>query len=170
MTATRRLFFALWPDSRQRERVRKLMKTFDDIIPGRLVPEANWHMTLVFIGQCPASQVPTLLARAADTAVEPIRLDFDRIEYWPRPRIACLAPMTVPDELGNLHGALNSVIAALGLKVEQRAYRPHMTVARKARLFTTQRLAQPLTLEFDGFELVESVPGRGGVRYIPLKQ
>ena len=45
-----------------------------------------------------------------------------------------------------------------------------MTVARKARPFTAQRLAQPFALEFDSFELVESVPGRGGVRYLPLKQ
>ena len=131
---------------------------------------ANWHVTLAFIGQCPASQVPNLLARAAGIPVEPFRLRFDRVEYWARPRIACMIPSTVPGELQALHDALTSLLVDLGHEPEQHSYRPHVTLVRSARAFTTERLAQPLTLEFESFELVESIIDRGDVRYLPLKQ
>ena len=170
MNDTKRLFFALWPDGRQRERLRDLAMAYAKTVEGRLVHRGNWHVTLAFIGQCPASQVPTLLARAAELPVEPFRLRFDRIEYWARPRIACLVPVTVPGELQALHGALNSLLVDLGHEPEQHTYRPHVTLVRAARAFTTERLAQPLTFDFDGFELVESISERGDLRYLPLKQ
>jgi 2'-5' RNA ligase len=58
----------------------------------------------------------------------------------------------------------------LGLKPEDRTYRPHITVVRNARPFTTDRLTQRATTEWSGFELMESVSGPGGVSYVPLKQ
>ena len=56
------------------------------------------------------------------------------------------------------------------VEVEDRTYRPHITVVRRANRFETQRLAQPALVEWSAFELVESVPEPGGVRYHPLKQ
>ena len=56
------------------------------------------------------------------------------------------------------------------LAPEDRVYRPHITVVRNARQFMTERLAQRVTTEWSGFELVESVSGPGGVTYVPLKQ
>lgn len=170
MNDARRLFFALWPDARQRERLRDTAMAHAKSVEGRLVHRGNWHVTLAFIGQCPASQVPTLMARAAEVPVEPFRLRFDRIEYWARPRIACLVPATVPGELQSLHDALNSMLVELGHEPEQHTYRPHVTLVRAARPFTTERLAQPLTFDFGSFELVESISERGDVRYLPLKQ
>ena len=170
MTGTKRLFFALWPDARQRERLRDQVAAYAKTVEGRMMHRANWHVTLAFIGESPAGQVPDLLARAAEIAVEPFRLRFDRIEYWARPRIACLVPSTVPGELEALHHALNSVLVDLGHEPEQHAYRPHVTLVRAARAFTTERLAQPVTFDFDSFELVESISDRGDVRYLPLKQ
>ena len=58
----------------------------------------------------------------------------------------------------------------VGVQLEDRAYRPHITVVRNARPFTTERLGQRATTEWSGFELVESIPVPGGVRYEPLKQ
>lgn len=170
MSDTKRLFFALWPDARQRERLRDVVTAQAKHIEGRFVHRGNWHVTLAFIGECPASRVPELLRRAEAVSVQPFRLRFDRIEFWPRPRIACLVPSTVPGELGALHAALNSMLADLGHEPEQHAYRPHVTLVRSARPFQTERLAQPLVLEFTGFELVESVRNGGEPRYLPLKQ
>ena len=62
------------------------------------------------------------------------------------------------------------VIADLGVEVDERRYRPHITVVRRARPFETQRLAQPAVVDWSGFELIESVPAVGGAKYHPLKQ
>ena len=167
---TKRLFFALWPDGRQRDRLRDVVNSVAKTVEGRPVDRRNWHLTLAFIGTFPAHRVPYLLDRAGEIRVEPFTLNFDRLEFWPRPRIACLCAATVPPELQALVDALNGILTDLGLKVEDRMYRPHITVVRNARQFATERLAQRVTTEWSGFELMESESVPGGVRYVPLKQ
>lgn len=167
---TKRLFFALWPDHRQRERLRDIITPLAKSVEGKAVDRRNWHVTLAFIGAFPAHRVPYLLQRAAEIQVEPFRLNFDRFEFWPRPKVASLVAATVPPELEALVDALNVVLADLGLRVEDRNYRPHITVVRNARTFETERLAQRAGTEWSGFELVESVSVPGGVSYHPLKQ
>ncbi len=167
---TKRLFFALWPDHRQRERLRDVIGPVAKTVEGRMVDRRSWHVTLVFIGTFPANRVPYLLERAAAMQVEPFRLIFDRLEYWPRPRVASVCAASVPPELQALVDSLNGVMRDLGLQPEDRAYRPHITVVRNARPFATERLVQRAVTEWSGFELVESLPAPGGVRYEPLKQ
>lgn len=167
---TKRLFFALWPDHRQRDRLRDVITPVAKTVEGRMVDRRNWHVTLAFIGMFPAHRVPYLLQHAADIHVEPFRLNFDRLEFWPRPKVASLVAATVPPQLKALVDSLNGVLSDLEVSVEDRTYRPHITVVRNARTFETQRLAQRATTEWSGFELVESVSAPGGVSYHPLKQ
>ena len=56
------------------------------------------------------------------------------------------------------------------IEPEERAFRPHITVVRRARAFATERLAQRTSIEWSSFKLMESVSGPGGVSYVPLKQ
>ena len=167
---TKRLFFALWPDHRQRDRLRDVINSVARTVEGRHVDRRNWHITLVFIGTFPENRVPYLLERAAEIEVQPFRLNFDRLEFWPRPRVASLVAATVPPELQQLVDSLNNIVADLGLKPEDRVYRPHITVVRNARQFQTERLTQRAPTEWSSFELVESVSGPGGATYVPLKQ
>ncbi|MEO1246523.1 MAG: RNA 2',3'-cyclic phosphodiesterase [Pseudomonadota bacterium] len=166
----RRLFFALWPDNRQRERLRDAAAPHAKNVEGSMVFRGSWHVTLAFLGDCPAENVPALLERTVEIPVAPFRLRFDRVEFWARPKIACLAPATVPPELLELVARLNAMLLDLGYLLEDRAYRPHLTLVRRARPFPTERLAQPLTFEWSGFELLESIRERGEIRYVPLKQ
>ena len=167
---TKRLFFALWPDHRQRERLRDVVGSVAKTVEGRAVDRRDWHVTVAFVGPFPENRVPYLLERAAQIEVEPFRLNFDRLEFWPRPKVASLCAATVPPALQQLVDSLNGVLLDLGLKPEDRNYRPHITVVRNARAFTTERLTQRVTTEWSSFELVESVPVPGGVNYVPLKQ
>ena len=167
---TKRLFFALWPDHRQRDRLRDVITPVAKTVEGRMVDRRNWHVTLAFIGTFPANRVPYLLERAAEIEVEPFRLNFDRLEFWPRPRVASLVAATVPPELQQLVDRLNGIMADLGLNPEDRTYRPHITVVRNARTFPTERLAQRATTEWSSFELVESITDPRGVIYHTLKQ
>ena len=168
--STKRLFFALWPDNRQRDQLRDVINSVAKTVEGRAVDRRNWHVTLPFIGQLDEQQIPDLQALASQIQVEPFRLVFDRLEFWARPKVACLAAATVPPELDNLVASLNDVLQLVGVTPEDRAYRPHITVSRNARSFTTERLTQRATTQWSGFELMESVSGAGGVTYVPLKQ
>ena len=166
----RRIFFALWPNDRQRDRLRDVINSVAKSVEGRAVDRREWHITLAFIGAFPESQLPKLLERAAEIPVEPFRLGLDRIEFWPRPKIACMVGATVPSELQDLIERLHSLMQDFGVVPENRTYRPHITVVRNARTFTTERLSQRAVTEWSGFELIESLPDPGPARYRPLKQ
>lgn len=168
--STRRLFFALWPDDRQRDRLRDHISPVAKLIEGQHVYRGSWHVTTAYIGGFEEQRIPDLQARAAEIDVEPFRMRFDRVEFWPRPRVACLMASTVPAELEQLVDSLNAVLAEFGVEVEDRTYRPHITVVRRANRFETQRLAQPALVEWSGYELVESISQPGGATYHPLKQ
>ena len=104
-----------------------------------MVDRRSWHITLPYIGEFEERRIPELLERVSDIQVEPFRLGFDRLEFWARPKVACLVAATVPTELENLVTSLNSVLQEVGVMPESRTYRPHITVVRNARAFPTER-------------------------------
>ena len=168
--STKRVFFALWPDARQRDRLRDVINSVARNVEGRAIDRRDWHITLAYLGDTEERLIPSLLEKARQIEVEPFRLAFDRLEFWPRPKIACLVAPTVPTELEALVSSLNSILLDAGIAIEDRIYRPHITVSRNARNFATERLTQRATTEWSGFELIESVSGPGGSSYRPVDQ
>lgn len=164
------LFFALWPDNRQRDRLRDVISSVAKTVEGNVVDRRNWHITLAFIGQYPEAEIPVLQERVAQIKVEPFRLGFDRLEFWPRGKVACLVAPTIPAGLQGLVASLQTVLLEIGVAPDDRTYRPHITVVRKARSFTTERLARRAITEWSGFELMESISVPGSISYRPLKQ
>jgi len=168
--ADRRLFFALWLSDGQREVLRDALSPVLTSVEGDVVDRRNWHVTLVFIGGFPEEQIPFLQAAAGEIAREPLRLRFDRLEHWQRPKVATLMPRAIPTALEALVRSLEETLQAFDVKAEDRLYRPHITVARRARAFDTVQLTRPVDLEWDNFELVESVSAPSGASYQPLKR
>jgi 2'-5' RNA ligase len=166
----RKLFFALWLSDRQRELMRDTLRPVLTSVEGDIVDRRNWHVTLVFIGNFPEEQIPFLLAAAGEIEPEPFRLRFDRLEYWQRNKVAALMARAVPPALESLVQALETKLEAFDVESEKRLFRPHITVARRARVFETVQLTRPADLELHDFELMESLPGPSGVSYRPLKQ
>ncbi|MEQ8206876.1 MAG: RNA 2',3'-cyclic phosphodiesterase, partial [Woeseia sp.] len=166
----KRLFFALWPNERQREQLRDPIKTASSTVEGQPVFRGNWHVTLVFLGAVPETDIPPLRAAMNEIEAEPFRLRFDRLEFWSRPKIACLLASSVPPALGQLVQELVALAERAGLRRQESVYRPHITIARHARSFPSEPLAQPVMLEWSGFELMESVSTARGVQYYPAIQ
>ncbi len=168
--ADKTLFFALWPSERQRELLRDTINPALTSVEGSFVDRRNWHVTLVYVGTFPEERIPGLMA--AVDIIEPvnIRLRFDRLTFWQRPRVACLDVMTIPPELEHLVRSIEQALMPFGYTPNERTYRPHITAARKARTFAEVRLSRAVELQWSEFELVESISIRGGVRYHVLKQ
>jgi len=149
--ADKKLFYALWPDSRQSEILRNTISPIARLVEGHAVFRGNWHVTLVYIGQFPEERVPELMERAAMIRPEPFRLRFDRLTFWQRPRIACLQAMTVPPPLQSMVDQINKVLADFNVELKMETYRPHITVVRNARTFESIVLARPLELQWSEF-------------------
>ena len=95
----------------------------------------RWHLTLLFLGAVPDRQVPDLVAAVGPevAAGAPGRLRLagaGRFVSVRRPQVAWIGLDGDVTALGDLAGRLGRAARRLRLEVEDRAFRPHLTVGR----------------------------------------
>jgi 2'-5' RNA ligase len=152
-----RLFLALWPG----ETTLRSLAAWRDAIPwppkAAPVADDRLHLTLHFIGSVPQARLPELLP-GLRVPLAPFDLCLDRAELWPR-GLAVLSSSQAPAALSALHAGLADALRRLGLPVEQRTFRPHVTLARRALQVTLPDTARSLHWRVDGYSLVQSAQG-----------
>ncbi|MCU7932949.1 MAG: RNA 2',3'-cyclic phosphodiesterase [Candidatus Thiodiazotropha sp. (ex Codakia rugifera)] len=165
-----RLFFALWPSIRVRDELSALAQASAPGEGRRHNPD-DLHMTLVFLGQVTASQFQCIEKVADDIQVAPFELTFDHTGIWPRPKIFWAAPDHTPVQLERLVEDLNDGLLGCGFEPEQRAYKPHVTLYRKARHATPARLGASIFWQAREFVLASSTnSGSSAARYQVLRR
>ncbi len=118
-----RLFIAAWPDEPTKRVLRRVPRPDEEGV--RWVPEANWHITLRFVGDADVDELAAVLAGAAlpsaDVALGPrvVRLGTRLL----------VIPATGVDDLA---AAVREATADLG-QPERRRFHGHLTLARKRR-------------------------------------
>ena len=135
------------------------------------VSAENLHLTLLFLGNQPMSLIPQLSQQAArvieNVAIRPFSIQLDRLGLFPKAKVAWIAPSQPPEPLLQLEAQLRRAVAALGISVEERPYRPHVTLLRKATKLHAGTVT-PITLQARALHLYESRSTPDGVRYIQL--
>jgi RNA 2',3'-cyclic 3'-phosphodiesterase len=140
------------------------------------------HVTLRFIGPTLDPRIPAALeaVRVAASESTPFEVGLAGAGAFPdaiRPRALWLGIGTGVDELSALTRAIDRELAARGWSVEERPFRPHLTLARSDGVGTGSRTAARLMMEADGLDvrwnvdrvvLFESVTGGGPARYVPI--
>ena len=131
-----RLFIALWPDAAVRRVLAAWQHRWSWPAGTRRVPAERLHMTLHFLGPVAAARVPELREALATATADfaPFELRFGEARLWPH-GLAVLGPR--PDDAGlrplaRWHAQLADALRGLQLPVEARAFRPHVTLARRA--------------------------------------
>jgi 2'-5' RNA ligase len=168
---SRRLFFALWPDAVQRERLAETLHAAVRGSGGRPVPAAQLHVTLAFLGSVPVPHVTRLTgiagaaAHAAGLPGRPIELSLDRLEHWRRPQVLCALPARPPAALGALAAGLVESLRKGGFAPDLKPFRPHVTVARKVARPSEPAALPPVRWRFDAFALIESLTLESGPVY-----
>jgi 2'-5' RNA ligase len=160
-----RLFVGLWPDADTRDALQASAGTWSWPAGARCTPPERLHLTVHFLGAVPADRLAAL-REALRVPWSGCVLEFDRAMVWPG-GIAVLEASRVPAALADLHGALAARLPGLGLPVDPRPWRPHVTLARKAA--GAHPPAQHAALRWPAGPqvlLVQSLPGGGG--YVPL--
>lgn len=156
-----RLFLGLWPSAHVAAALQRHAEQWHWPRTARRTPQERLHVTLHFLGNVPVERLPALQ--------QGMRLDWrgsglvlDRAAVWPG-GIAVLEAGTVPPELEDLHARLGEALARLGLPVETRPYRPHVTFARKAQGARPPAEFDAIRWQADpGYVLVRSLPGGRG--------
>ncbi len=153
-----RVFLALWPGARARESLAACRDHLGLPSGARAVASRDLHLTLHFIGRVPSARLAET-SSALQVGFRGFKLKLDLIEYW-RGGVAVLRPRDEPQRLLVLHSELADALQRLGLPVEARAFRPHVTLARRCLPFDARALDEPLSWQVGGYALVESVPGQ----------
>ncbi|MEE4249212.1 MAG: RNA 2',3'-cyclic phosphodiesterase [Alcanivoracaceae bacterium] len=136
----------------------------------RPVIAANFHMTLLFLGEINQARKEGICAAVDQlvTDLGPISLRLDQARCFPDAGGRIFAAEAVPAAaLTNLHQRLLKAAAASQAK----PFRPHITLARLSRAFIPSP-AMPLNLPFPATELClyESLLSKWGVRYRALRR
>jgi 2'-5' RNA ligase len=152
-----RLFLALWPEPGVRDRLRARRDSWTWPRGAAPVATDKLHVTLHFLGSQPADPLAALLDGLA-VPFSPFTLRLGRNELWHN-GIATLVPAAAPEPLLALHARLAQALVALGLQPEARAYRPHVTMARRAGAAAVPPDGTAIEWDVAGYALVES---RGG--------
>lgn len=163
----KRLFFALWPDPQVRRHCAGILDGLQR--KGlRPVPAANLHVTLLFLGAVDARRQAAMMAAASRLPTQAMSLTFDRLSHWQKPGILCLTCAADFDPgLRGLAQDLAGIAGEQGIRCEERPFRPHVTLCRRAG-FAPEVDFEPVLWTAAGFCLVESLSSADGVHYRPL--
>jgi len=165
-----RLFVALRPPAPIRAQLIALMHGVEG---ARWQDDAQIHITLRFIGEVDHHQAGDIADALARVAFPPLTLALSGIGTFDRRgRIDTLWAGIAPvDQIGALHAKVDRACIAAGVAPDDRAYRPHVTMARFTRagrldgfLAANAGLASP-SFTVEEFGLYESRLGTGGAVY-----
>lgn len=165
---SQRLFFALWPDPEVRALLAETGASL--CLRGRPTHEQDLHITLVFLGQVEPERMAAVQAAASTVSCTPFRLTLDLLDCWRRPGIVWCGPTEIPQALSQLALDLNRAMGECGFPPERRPYKPHVTLARKARLKERLLLEKPIAWRVKEFVLVCSDTGGEPPHYRVLKK
>ena len=172
-----RLFFALWPGDALREALTNLAAPAIATIQGKPVQSSNLHLTLAFLGQVAGKGFPDLVALGGSARQPAVEITFNRLVYWPKPRVVVALPARLPQTGQAIVDWLWAGLITLGYQREARPWQPHLTLVRHVRQppprsYGPELPAKAAAAASTGWNLalVESSTHPDGARYRPLAE
>ena len=143
----------------------------------------NVHVTLLFLGDTSASQLPQLteVIRNATQEIAPFTIVFGAFGAFAQlqsARVLFIHVQSPEQRLFQLQRALTAHVAPMGqFDLDKRTYHPHITLARirkktkavDARLYEIQTPA-PHSMMVNSITLFESHVQGGVLRYLPVEE
>ncbi len=154
--------------------VTALARQLGAVVDGRFLPSGNRHLTLAFLGDVDQAGVVDATdaleaACAASSASVPLR--SDGLGKFGRSRDATLwLGIAAQPELVDLAARLREELAARDVSFDDKPFRPHITLARRARIpeEPLPDLAFPRDDEAVRATLFKSTLDHNGATYQPL--
>ncbi len=164
-----RLFFALWPNEEVRKELAQISHQFKDETL-RLTKISNMHITLVFLGEISEDNQQALEKSVSQITVDPFDIELTRVGFWKKPQILWIGTTHIPKELQQLVKSIKKCVKQQGLKIDQREYKPHVTIARKVKQIIVPKETFRIQWHVNSFALVISKSTESGVDYQVLQE
>jgi len=144
----------------------------------RMVPAESCHITLRFLGDVPADQVPEMTQRLSEAFVEAseFQIILDRVGVFfrdGRPSVLWLGPKVASRALVDLAAAADRALSGFGLNGRAEHFTPHITIGRF--LLTDhepdvgsvlKKAVEPFPVQVSTVVLFESILGQARPLYI----
>ncbi len=130
-----RLFIALDIDDSIRERISRFVEGVRNFAPeARWVKPESLHVTLKFIGEQPETALDRIKQALAEVKVAAAEIHFRGYGFFPTVTAARVfwIGMESGPQLQALAAAIDDKMPSLGIQKEDRAFSPHLTLARGA--------------------------------------
>jgi 2'-5' RNA ligase len=128
-----RIFIGIDLDVEVRARIERFLEGVQGFAPeARWVRPESLHITLKFIGEQPAERVEAITARLQRVDCSAFEIRSAGYGFFPTakaPRVFWIG-INGGSRLAELAGAIDAATAELGIPREDRAYSPHLTLAR----------------------------------------
>jgi 2'-5' RNA ligase len=145
-------------------------------IPGKVVPPANWHFTVRFLGWTDPVK-GDLIAALVDQARRGgrFRLTMGSLDAFPRPTRAGVLWLGISEgeeALAALNGVMEEVAQKAGFEPDERPYAAHLTISRLRPPTDVSDLIdsyQPQAFRWQARELI-LYESRSGPVYVPVER
>lgn len=157
-----RYFFALKPDDKITE---KIVLTRSQLsCSGHWVKNENIHLTLLFLGKLTQAQQHKVVSEAKHIVFHQCELNLNTTGYFKQSQVSWLGFEVIPDALIILNQQLLKAARQAKIAISQQAYKPHVTLARKAEKIT-KIVVESVNWKIMDFVLLKSIDTQQGVKY-----
>jgi len=173
-----RIFVAVFPPQRVREMLFRAARNLPASKEFRLIDPEKLHLTLKFLGEVAEDDLG-VVRRALEPlreGQEPFEASTSGFGAFPsrkRARILWAGLGEGSEPLRAVAQSVEDLLEPVGFRREERPYVPHLTLGRargrQAKLDDASVSPPVLRFTVSGVELVESLPGAGGVTYSILE-
>jgi 2'-5' RNA ligase len=180
-----RLFIAIDLSEKQKQQVHSLQQRLSGFLDGvKWAPPHGMHLTLQFLGEVKEERVPETVQAMEETAVSaaPFNLRFGKAGVFPVPhraRVLWVGLLDGSSQVEEIASTLEKALLRHGFTIEQREYRPHLTLGRLRYPLPRAKIAQYLEQELHfttepatvgGIALYRSELFRQGAVYTALRR
>lgn len=165
-----RLFFALWPTAAAAGILHAWALRAQRECGGRVTRPEAIHLTLVFLGETNAGRLENARRAARTVRFARHELPIEEAGHWPDKRIVWVGPRATPAATVALADRLRLALAAEGFEIEQRPFKAHVTLIRKAGRRGELPALRPLAWPVEEFVLVRSRLSARGADYGVLER
>jgi 2'-5' RNA ligase len=168
-----RLFIAINFPNEIKKQITDIIEILrEDSIQGRFVGEEHMHLTVEFLGEINEEEFKEIRGVLEKTSFEPFTLRPNRIGYFRRREgnIFWLG-LEANQSLFKLQAELHKELKSKGIKLEDREYRPHITLGRQVKLKNNsdvhvlnrrlKELIESIEINCDRIDLMKSERIRG---------
>ena len=163
-----RVFYALVPPPLVQAALSEIGRELARRTHGRPVPAQNIHLTLAFVGAWPIADLAVLTSAGESVTAHTFQLTLDVQGGFRRAGVAWVGAAMTPPALHDLAASLHAALSGTGVTLEERAFHPHLTLARRCRGPYPSAPIEPLHWDVDAISLMQSDTRAEGARYATL--